>query len=86
MVKMQNKIAQTLRMIEYFNLRQWNFQSENVRILLEEMSQNDKLNFQFDLRMIVWKDFVEKYTLGIRRFLFKQDPSTIESSRKKMKK
>lgn len=50
------------------------------------MSENDKKSFQFDVRTIEWDNYLEKYVLGFRQFLFKQDPSSLDASRKRLTK
>lgn len=86
MIKVQDKLAKSVQCLEYFTTHQWRFQGDNVKMLLESMDDEDKKEFQFDVRTIVWEDYVEKYVLGFRQFLFKQDPSSLEESRKRMSK
>lgn len=86
MIKVQDKLAKSVQCLEYFTTHQWSFHNENVAKLLDAMSENDKQNFQFDVRTIEWENYVEKYVLGFRQFLFKQDPSSLEASRKRLTK
>lgn len=86
MIKVQDKLAKSVQCLEYFTTHQWTFHNENVRELLNVMKERDKDNFQFDVRSIVWEDYIEKYVLGFRQFLFKQDPSSLEASRKRLTK
>ena len=75
-----------MQCLEYFTTHQWTFHSENVQMLLDSMKENDRQEFQFDVRTIEWEDYVEKYVLGFRQYLFKQNPSSLEESRKRMSK
>lgn len=86
MIKVQDKLAKSVQCLEYFTTHQWTFHNENVSQLLDLMKTRDKENFQFDVRSIVWEDYIEKYVLGFRQFLFKQDPSSLEASRKRLTK
>jgi len=86
MIKVQDKLAKSVQCLEYFTTHQWTFQSENVHLLLDSLSANDRQQFQFDVGTIQWEDYVEKYVLGFRQFLFKQNPSSLEASRKRMSK
>jgi fatty acyl-CoA reductase len=86
MIKVQDKLAKSVKCLEYFTTHQWKFESQNVEMLLKAMSEKDKQEFQFDVRTIEWENYVEKYVLGFRQFLFKQNPSSLEESRKRMKK
>ncbi|KAG5682030.1 hypothetical protein PVAND_011422 [Polypedilum vanderplanki] len=84
MIKVQDKLAKSVQCLEYFTTHQWKFHSDNVQVLLDSMNEKDKNEFQFDVRTIEWENYVEKYVLGFRQFLFKQSPSSLEVSRKRM--
>jgi alcohol-forming fatty acyl-CoA reductase len=86
MIKVQDKLAKSVQCLEYFTTHQWKFNGDNVQMLLDSMQENDRKEFQFDVRSIEWEDYVEKYVLGFRQFLFKQSPSSLEESRKRMSK
>lgn len=86
MIKVQDKLAKSVQCLEYFTTHQWTFHNENVAELLNKMSENDKKSFQFDVRTIEWDNYLEKYVLGFRQFLFKQDPSSLDASRKRLTK
>lgn len=86
MVKVQDKLAKAVECLEYFTNNQWHFRSENVRDLLTHMSEKDRNEFQFDVSKIIWEDYLERYVLGFRQFLFKQNPSSLEHSRSRMNK
>lgn len=84
MVSIQNKIAKAVGCLEYFATNQWRFRDDNVQTLLQSLSQKDRDNFIFDATTINWENYVERYVLGFREFLFKQRPESLPSSRKVM--
>lgn len=86
MIKVQDKLAKSVECLEYFTTHQWKFHGHNVLALLDALQEKDRQQFQFDVRTIQWEDYVEKYVLGFRQFLFKQNPSSLEASRKRMTK
>lgn len=86
MIKVQDKLAKSVKCLEYFTTHQWTFHGDNVQMLLDAMKESDRQQFQFDVRTIEWENYVEKYVLGFRQFLFKQNPSSLEESRKRMSK
>jgi alcohol-forming fatty acyl-CoA reductase len=86
MIKVQDKLAKSVECLEYFTTHQWKFHSDNVLALLNALQEKDRQQFQFDVGTIQWEDYVEKYVLGFRQFLFKQSPSSLEASRKRMAK
>lgn len=86
MIKVQDKLAKSVQCLEYFTTHQWTFQSQNVQTLLNSLNENDRQQFQFDVGTIEWENYIEKYVLGFRQYLFKQCPSSLEDSRKRMSK
>jgi fatty acyl-CoA reductase len=86
LVKVQDKLAKSVECLEYFTNNQWHFRNDNVRDLLTHLSENDRNEFQFDVSKIKWEEYVERYVLGFRQFLFKQDPSSLDGSRRWMNK
>ncbi|CRK97592.1 CLUMA_CG010977, isoform A [Clunio marinus] len=86
MIKVQDKLAKSVQCLEYFTTHQWKFHGDNVVALLDALTQDDRQNFQFDVRTIQWEDYVENYVLGFRQFLFKMNPSSLEASRRRMTK
>jgi hypothetical protein len=54
--------------------------------LLNSMSESDKKKFEFDVRKFKWNEGLEKYYMGIRTFLLKQDPKTIPACQRNMQK
>lgn len=84
MVKIQNKLDKAVGCLEYFTTHQWRFTDDNVSELLTHMSASDRSTFSFDVTQIDWDAYFERYILGLRAFLCKQNPKTLPSSRKKM--
>lgn len=48
---------------------------------MEKMSAHDRDTFYFDVRDINWERYFETYILGARRFILKDDPSTLSVAR-----
>lgn len=84
MVKVQDKLSKAVSCLEYFTTHEWEFKDDNVQKLLSQLSTEDKQTFQFDVRTIVWHEYIERYVLGFREFLFKQKPESLPLSRKKL--
>jgi alcohol-forming fatty acyl-CoA reductase len=84
MIKVQDKLAKSVECLEYFTTHQWHFKGSNVQALLDSLDDKDRQEFQFDVRTIEWENYVEKYVLGFRQYLFKQNPSSLEESRRRM--
>lgn len=70
--------------LEFFTTHQWRFLSNNPIRLLEEMSNQDKKTFYFDVREIEWKSYFDVFIQGARRFVLKDDPSTLPLARRNL--
>lgn len=84
MIKIQNKLQKAATCLEYFTTREWEFDDSNVKDLSQTLSEADRIEFQFDVAKIDWNQFLENYVLGIRRFIFKEDTSSIPKARKQI--
>ncbi|XP_067135929.1 putative fatty acyl-CoA reductase CG5065 [Centruroides vittatus] len=82
MMNIYKKVHTTMKVLQYFCTREWMFDANNLEELFNTMSTQDKQNFNFDISKLNWNDYMEDYVLGLRRFVFKDDDSTIPLSRK----
>ncbi|XP_037036416.1 putative fatty acyl-CoA reductase CG5065 [Bradysia coprophila] len=84
MVKTQNRLTEAAEIGRYFVTNQWYFTDDNMRELLTFMSSSDRNTFQFDVTQINWNSFYEPFAVGLRTFVFKQNPKSLPNSRKRM--
>jgi len=86
LVKISNMIQKSTKVLEPFSSNSWNWSNSNMEKLQMEMTKEDKALFSFDLMTgFNWRDYLEKYVQGIRKFLFKSEESTIPQSRRRMR-
>lgn len=84
MQRIQDKLLKAVECLEYFTMNQWQFRDENVRSLLTSLNANDRKTFDFDVCHIQWAQYIERYVLGFRKYLFKQKMDTLPATRKQM--
>lgn len=84
MVRIQEKLCKAAKCLEYFTTQQWQFEDDNVRHLATCLSESDRKEFPFDVAAINWENYIENYVLGIRRYIFKEDISTIPKARRQL--
>ncbi|XP_023212310.1 fatty acyl-CoA reductase 1-like [Centruroides sculpturatus] len=82
MMKIYKNVHKTMEVLEYFCVREWMFRADNVEKLFKSMSTQDKQNFNFDISKLSWDKYLENYVLGTRRYVLKEDDSTIPRSQK----
>lgn len=85
-VRLYRKVFKALSGFDYFFSRQWLFVSENPAHLWSKLSIRDQQVFYFDVTTINWRAYFELYILGVRRFILKDDPTTLPQARIKLKK
>lgn len=66
-----------MNVIEYFSMRQWNYQMDNTLTLWHNLSKKDKELFFFDMKQLDWDLFLQHYFRGIRQYLLKDPLDTI---------
>jgi alcohol-forming fatty acyl-CoA reductase len=71
----------------YFAMHEWNFETANVRRIIRAAreTQLDAHEFNCDLTSLNWDEYMEKYMMGIRTFILKDDISSLPGARKKLR-
>ncbi|KAL1414458.1 hypothetical protein MTO96_000862 [Rhipicephalus appendiculatus] len=80
------KISKAINSLEYFQTHEWLFRSNNVLRLLQELSPTDAQLFNFDVRHLEWRTYVENHVLGIRKYLLKAEDTELPEARKHLKR
>lgn len=74
---MYEKAKRATACLDFFTTHHWQFISHNPIRLLDSMTDQDRQIFYFDVRNISWKDYFVTYVLGARRFILKDDLSSM---------
>lgn len=85
------KIARRYKMAadtgEFFAMHEYNFEVKNVKDLLHEISNAEDGNeFMCDIKQLDWDEYLKNYVRGIRKYILKDDDSTLERSRRTVKR
>lgn len=86
MLRVYQKVHKAVNCLEFFTTREWKFHCNNVLMLNEALTSEDQEKFYFDIRKLNWKYFWENHVLGCRKFILKEDPSTIPAARKNLRR
>ena len=73
--------------INFFCLHQWSWTNTNLNNLQSALVNTDTESlesFSFDIRSLDWKIFTDHNILGMRHYVLKDKPETLDSSRKKL--
>lgn len=97
MLKMQGKkaimmkISKRFKMAadtgEFFSTHEWIFGVGNLKRIIQaaQETQLDADEFNCSVKSINWDSYMERYMLGIRQFLLKDDMSSLPMARRKLK-
>lgn len=83
LVKLHTNVWSSLKLLEKFIFTEWKFNSEKTKALIKTMSDVDKVRYNIDISTLEWEDYFVDLTMGVRRYLNKEDPSTLEAARGK---
>lgn len=80
--RLQNEVSQ----LTYFTLNDFKWSSTNTDRLLSLMSEEDRLQFDFDMHGLNWKKYMIDFCMGTKLYLFKDDPANISIARNQIKR
>lgn len=82
LVKIYKKFDQAANVLKAFTSKQWKFGTDNNLFLINElMSEEDKRLFNCDVRSLDWSAFLTNYVLGVRQHLLKEPISNLKQAR-----
>lgn len=86
LLKTYKKIHRFMDVIEYFSMRQWEFQMDNMNGVWRALTPRDQELFNFDMAKLDWDNFLHHYYRGIRQYLLKDPMDTIPEATARWKR
>lgn len=86
MVRIQKKFSKALKALQFFTTHEWHFESNNVTKLYSKLSEKDKEIFNFNIKQVNWRKYMDNYVLGIRHYILKDDASSLQEAKKNLRK
>lgn len=83
MLRTYKKIHKFMNVIEYFSMREWDFDTYRVANLWNQLSAKDQKIFFFDMKQLNWDHFMEYYFCGIRQHLLHDPIETVPAALKR---
>ncbi|KAJ3619069.1 hypothetical protein MTP99_005856 [Tenebrio molitor] len=84
-VKNYRRLHKAMDLISYFAIRRWSFEQDNVLELWDQMGNEDKKMFNFNMEDTDWVKYNRDSILGLRMYLLKETLDTIPKGKKKLK-
>jgi fatty acyl-CoA reductase len=86
MVRIYEKVFIFIEALEFFSTHEWKIRTNNVLMLTNQLEGVDKQEFNFDIQQLNWSTYWKDYVLGIRRYVLKEDDSTLSKARSDLKR
>lgn len=83
-VKSYKKLHKVFDLIAYFSTRSWDFDNHNVSKLWNNMNNEDKSKFNFNMETLDWRKYLGECALGMRVFLLKDSLDTLPKGKRKI--
>ncbi|KAG7214156.1 hypothetical protein KM043_001507 [Ampulex compressa] len=82
LIRVQGRVSVGLRLLQYYTTKRWKFRKDRMKILQSQLCPSDKETFFVDVKSISWDLYLLDYILGARRYILKDDPSTMPRARR----
>ncbi|XP_029951482.1 fatty acyl-CoA reductase 1-like isoform X2 [Salarias fasciatus] len=86
MMKTITRLHKAMMVLEYFTSHSWAWSTENMSMLQNHMSPEDKKVFNFDVRQLHWAEYMEDYCLGTKKYVLNEELSGLPAARKHLNK
>lgn len=83
LVRLHTNVWNSLKLLEKFIFTEWKFNSDKTRALIATLSEADKAEYNIDISDLDWELYFNDLVLGVRRYLNKEGPDTLEAARGK---
>uniref|UniRef100_A0A4W6EFW9 Fatty acyl-CoA reductase n=1 Tax=Lates calcarifer TaxID=8187 RepID=A0A4W6EFW9_LATCA len=86
MMKTITRLHKAMMVLEYFTSHSWVWNTDNLAMLMAQMSPEDKKVFNFDVRQLHWAEYMESYCMGTKKYVLNEELSGLPAARKHLNK
>ncbi|XP_034033087.1 fatty acyl-CoA reductase 1 isoform X2 [Thalassophryne amazonica] len=86
MMKTITRLHKAMMVLEYFTSHSWVWNTDNIAMLMAQMSPEDKKVFNFDVRQLHWAEYMESYCMGTKTYVLNEELSGLPAARKHLNK
>ncbi|XP_061466460.1 fatty acyl-CoA reductase 1 isoform X2 [Rhineura floridana] len=86
MMKTITRLHKAMMLLEYFTSNSWDWNTDNVNMLMSQLSPEDKKAFNFDVRQLHWAEYMENYCMGTKKYVLNEEMSGLPAARKHLNK
>nr|XP_043877455.1 fatty acyl-CoA reductase 1 isoform X1 [Solea senegalensis] len=86
MMRIFNRLHKAISLLEYFSRQDWDWNSDNMSMLLGQLTPEDRKTFNFDVRQLNWPEYIENYCIGTKKYVLNEEMSDIPVARQHLRK
>ncbi|XP_045770374.1 fatty acyl-CoA reductase 1-like [Maniola jurtina] len=86
MVRIEKRLRKGTELLQYYTSRTWVFKNDYFQSLKNQINEKENEIFYTDLSKIDNAEYLKNYHLGVRKFIAKEDLSTLPQARRHMKR
>uniref|UniRef100_U3IBS5 Fatty acyl-CoA reductase n=3 Tax=Anas TaxID=8835 RepID=U3IBS5_ANAPP len=86
MMKTISRLHKAMMLLEYFTSNSWIWNTENMTMLMNQLTPEDKKTFNFDVRQLHWAEYMENYCMGTKKYVLNEEMSGLPAARKHLNK
>uniref|UniRef100_A0A8C5SY94 Fatty acyl-CoA reductase 1 n=1 Tax=Laticauda laticaudata TaxID=8630 RepID=A0A8C5SY94_LATLA len=86
MMKTITRLHKAMVLLEYFTSNSWDWNTDNVNMLMSQLNPEDKKVFNFDVRQLHWAEYMENYCMGTKKYVLNEEMSGLPAARKHLNK
>uniref|UniRef100_A0A8C6LHA7 Fatty acyl-CoA reductase n=1 Tax=Nothobranchius furzeri TaxID=105023 RepID=A0A8C6LHA7_NOTFU len=86
MMRIFNRLHKAISLLEYFSSQDWEWNSDNMNMLMGQLTPKDRKMFNFDVRQLNWPEYIENYCIGTKKYVLNEDMSDIPAARQHLRK
>ncbi|XP_071383146.1 fatty acyl-CoA reductase 1 isoform X1 [Centroberyx affinis] len=86
MMRIFNRLHKAIGLLEYFSSQDWEWNSDNMNMLMSQLTPEDRKTFNFDVRQLNWPEYIENYCIGTKKYVLNEDMSDIPAARQHLRK
>lgn len=86
MMRIFNRLHKAIGLLEYFSSQDWEWNSDNMNMLMNQLSTEDRKVFNFDVRQLNWPEYIESYCIGTKKYVLNEDMADIPAARQHLRK
>ncbi|KPP62270.1 fatty acyl-CoA reductase 1-like [Scleropages formosus] len=81
-----HKLHKAAGLLEYFSNQEWQWSSDNVDMLMRQLSAEDQQVFNFDVCQFNWPEYLENYCMGTKKYILNEDLADLPVARQHLRK